>query len=132
MSGTCAKSEHGRVCTREAGHEGRHNDGKIEWFADEQDHPLRGGHPLQPIALDEHGVARFKRNGIVRFLLDKGPFDLNKLCVMQFSDEDWEQFSQLIGYSVGGFSDLSYVSNAAAEEAQEIAERLIEAKKAEI
>lgn len=67
-------------------------------------------HPVQPLVYDEHGVLRFKKNAIVRFLLDAGTYDLNKLTLMDFSDEDWEQFAQLIGYSVSGFSDLSYVS----------------------
>ncbi len=92
---------------------------------EKSEHPPRGGHPLQPIARDEHGVPRFKSNGIVRFLLDAGPFDLNKLTMKQeFTDEDWEQFAQLIGYSVGGFNELSYVSDAACEEANAIAKKL--------
>ena len=67
-------------------------------------------HPVQPLVYDEHGVFRFKKNAIVRFLLDNGNFDLDKLGRLNFTDGDWEQFAQLIGYSVSGFSDLSYVS----------------------
>jgi hypothetical protein len=67
-------------------------------------------HPMQPVMIDKHGVARFKANAIVQFLLDKGPFDLNKLATMPFTNEDREQFAQLIGYSVGGYGELSYVS----------------------
>jgi hypothetical protein len=29
---------------------------------------------------------------------------------MPFDREDWEQFAQLIGYSLDGFGELSYVS----------------------
>ena len=68
-------------------------------------------HPVQPLKKDNDGVLRFKKNNIVRFLLDAGPFDLNKLALMPFSDEDREQFAQLIGYSLSGFGDLDYVSD---------------------
>jgi hypothetical protein len=68
-------------------------------------------HPIQPIVKDEHGVARFKANAIVRHLLDAGPFDMNTLAGMEFSREDREQFAQLIGYSLDGFGELSYVSD---------------------
>ena len=69
--------------------------------------------PLQPIITDEHGNRRFRQNKIVRHLLDCGGLDLNRLSVVLRGDncrEDWEQFAQLIGYSVSGFGDLSYVS----------------------
>jgi hypothetical protein len=46
----------------------------------------------------------------VRTLLDSArPLDLNDLAIMDFSVEDREQFAQLIGYSLSGFGDLSYV-----------------------
>lgn len=66
--------------------------------------------PIQPIIRDEHGLLRFKKNAIVRFLLDAGNYDLNSIAMMDFNDEDRCQFAQLIGYSVYGYSDLSYVS----------------------
>jgi hypothetical protein len=59
---------------------------------------------------DEHGRDRFKANAIVVHLLDKGGFDMNSLAMMDFSNEDREQFAQLIGYSLSGFGELSYVS----------------------
>lgn len=67
-------------------------------------------HPLQPFIIDEHGIRRFKANGIVQFLLECGPFDMNDLARRGFSDEDREQFAQLIGYSLMGFEDLPYSS----------------------
>jgi hypothetical protein len=70
-------------------------------------------HPIQPIYRDEHGTLRFKPNAIVRFLLDAGPYDMNKLAMMPWGDEDRQQFAQLIGYSVSGYSELSYVSDEA-------------------
>ena len=67
--------------------------------------------PIQPLERDKHGVIRFKENAIVRTLLDTGKLNLNDLAVMKFSKEDWEQFAQLIGYSLSGYGDLSYVSD---------------------
>ncbi len=67
--------------------------------------------PLQPIYIDDGGSHRFKANAIVRYLLDKGGLDLNHLAVQDFPIEDQEQFAQLIGYSLNGFSELSYVSD---------------------
>lgn len=67
-------------------------------------------HPVQPIETVD-GVKRFKENAIVQFLLNAGPFGMNHLASMTFSQEDREQFAQLIGYSVSGFGDLSYVSD---------------------
>jgi hypothetical protein len=83
-------------------------------------------HPMQPVVLDPHGTPRFKQNAIVRFLLDNGPFDLNKLARMEFSQEDQVQFAQLIGYSVGGFGELPYVTDEAYDAADEAAEDLLD------
>lgn len=68
-------------------------------------------HPVQPLIVDEYEVLRFKGNAIVRFLLDAGPFDMNQLALMPFTVEDREQFAQLIGYSLSGFGELSYVTD---------------------
>lgn len=67
--------------------------------------------PNQPTYTDQHGVERFDSNRIVRLLLDVGGLDMNKLATMDFSNDDRAQFAQLIGYSVSGWSDLSYVSD---------------------
>ena len=75
-------------------------------------------HPIQPLEKDKEGVLRFKKNRIVTFLLDAGPFDLNKIAMKGFPDEDHEQLAQLIGYSLGGFSELSYVSDETYEKAE--------------
>ena len=81
-------------------------------------------HPTQPIVLDTHGCIRFKSNKIVTYLLDNGGIDMNKLAGLEFSDEDREQFAQLIGYSVSGASDLSYVSDRVIIKAFKQAEKL--------
>lgn len=77
-------------------------------------------HPIQPLELDDNGIMRFKRNMIVEYLLKFT--DMNKLSLMPFSNEDREQFAQLIGYSLSGFSELGYVSNETVEAAQLMAE----------
>lgn len=80
--------------------------------------------PLQRIYKDATGVARFEANAIVQYLLDAGPFDMNHLACRSFSEEDQEQFAQLIGYSVSGFGELSYVSDEAYDLAAQQAEQL--------
>lgn len=97
-----------------------------------EQHPARGGHPLQPVYLTENGVVRFKKNRIVRLLLDWSSargMDMNAIATLNFPAEDREQFAQLIGYSLSGFGELSYVSDAAYKEAEEKAEPLLKAKK---
>jgi hypothetical protein len=68
-------------------------------------------HPIQPLIKDIHGRLRFKENRIVTFLLENGWYDMNSLAKEDFSQEDREQFAQLIGYSLDGFGTLSYVSD---------------------
>lgn len=70
--------------------------------------PAEDRHPLQPLVEDARGTVRFKANAIVVHLTrDK----LNDLASMDFSTEDREQLAQLIGYSLGGFAELSYVTD---------------------
>ena len=61
-------------------------------------------HPIQPLEITKW--PRFKKNTIVDFLAKDR---LNELSAMDFPQEDWEQLAQLIGYSLSGFSELSYV-----------------------
>jgi hypothetical protein len=80
---------------------------------------------MQPIILDESGIPRFKVNAIVRYLLDFGTTNMNKLACMPFSVEDRVQFAQLIGYSVSGFSELSYVPDNVVHESEMIVEKMV-------
>jgi hypothetical protein len=82
--------------------------------------------PLQPVIVDDDGVHRFKANKIVQYLLDTHPtVDMNHLAVLRvFSQDDREQFAQLIGYSVSGICDLSYVSDRVADYGLEESEKL--------
>ncbi len=75
-------------------------------------------HPIQPLELKDDNIIRFKENKIVSFLLNAGPFDMNQLAMMPFDDEDREHFAQLIGYSLCGFGELSYVSDETYEKAE--------------
>ena len=81
-------------------------------------------HPMQPIAVDPHGTVRFQENKIVRHLLDKGGIDLNQLAMINFSQADQVQFAQLIGYSLSGFHELSYVPDSVAKAASEKAQKI--------
>lgn len=72
---------------------------------------MKAKHPVQPLVKDKHGVTRFKENKIVRYLLDNGPFNMNDIAVLDVPREDHVQFAQLIGYSLSGFGDLSYVKD---------------------
>ncbi len=64
--------------------------------------------PMQPLCR-RGGVIRFKENAIVRYLLGTAHaagVDFNTIALLGFSDEDRQQFAQLIGYSVSGYGDL--------------------------
>lgn len=77
-------------------------------------------HPIQPLETDDRGVLRFKDNAIVRHLLGAGNIDLDQIAMGPFSKEDHEQFAQLIGYSLSGFGELSYVSSETYEAASKM------------
>jgi uncharacterized protein YceH (UPF0502 family) len=83
--------------------------------------------PIQPL-VDVQGVTRFKANAIVRHLIDTHPAcDMNTLARMNFTDDDRQQFAQLIGYSLSGYSELrSYVSDEAYSAAAHMADGMDE------
>lgn len=81
--------------------------------------------PIQPLERDEDGVIRFRKNAIVDYLLGQYEGGLNELACKGFSDDDWTQLAQLIGYSLDGFGELSYVSDGVYDAAAKIAEALI-------
>lgn len=83
--------------------------------------------PIQPL-VNEDGILRFKRNEIVRYLLDSHPnCDMNSLAALDFSDDDRQQFAQLLGYSLGGYAELTrYVDNEAYELAENMAKGMDE------
>lgn len=64
-------------------------------------------HPIQKPVLSEHGTLRYTQNdvvdGMVKVLSRLG-YDLNDLHAEFHTadDADWDQFNQLIGYSLSG------------------------------
>jgi hypothetical protein len=80
-------------------------------------------HPMQPLVSDDQGVTRFRRNKIVDYLLEwarpKG-MGLNELRAIGFDDDEWQQLTQLIGYSLSGWGTLSFVDDAAWDRAQQL------------
>jgi hypothetical protein len=67
-------------------------------------------HPMQPIDRDESGTLRFKPNAIVRYLLLKAGSELDDPELEEFSQEDREQFAQLLGCSLAAFGAMSCAS----------------------
>lgn len=89
-------------------------------------------HPMQPLVKDGDGVVRFRPNKIVRFLIDWGRdkgMSLNDIAILPFDAEDREQLAQLIGYSVSGYAELSYVSSKSYAEAKAKSEELLAPRK---
>lgn len=87
--------------------------------------PLRPRHPMQPVEWAPDNVIRFRPNEIVKYLLAVGSMDLNKLALLPFTNEDREQFAQLLGYSITGFSELDYVSDDVFHAADKAARALL-------
>jgi hypothetical protein len=102
---------------------------------------------MQPVVKDTHGVLRFRENAIIRYIVDhaaevvhpganaidpntskpyhQGKLDLSKLITLDFPQEDHEQFAQLMGYSISGYHELSYVSDESCEQASTLAKAVI-------
>lgn len=78
---------------------------------------MKTRHPIQPLEKDDQDVLRFKENTLVRALLEHGQktgFGLNELASEFNADvyaDDRRQLAQLIGYSLSGYGDLSYVDD---------------------
>ena len=76
-------------------------------------------HPIQKIyKRKEDGRECFVPNAIVEWMLNNAytksgeKIDMNFLTMLDFDKEDRQQFAQLTGYSLSGFSSLSYVDEA--------------------
>lgn len=89
---------------------------------------MRAKLPNQPIVWAPDGVIRFQANRIVGKLYDMASngyrYDLNAIAIDAahgaYTREEQSQFAQLIGYSVSGFGDLSYVPAAMVAECDQI------------
>lgn len=84
-------------------------------------------HPMQPV-VDVNGVHRFKMNAIIDKLYDyslRHGYGLNEIALDNFSDDDRQQFAQLIGYSVSGYGTLGYCNEDVYEKAMLQSEGLL-------
>lgn len=91
---------------------------------------------MQPVQRGSHGEIRFKPNAIVRDIVDNAAnmlaqhpmhrpgLDLNQIITDyhrgKYTQEDVEQFWQMMGYSLSGYAELSFISDetvAAADDA---------------
>lgn len=90
--------------------------------------------PMQPVGTAEDGILRFRENRVVSKLLDLASergVNLNTL-VFHANDcpqEEWEQFYQLIGYSLSGYGSLGRVSEISYDTAAKMAHDEIEDSK---
>jgi len=90
----------------------------------------RQPHPMQPIYLDESGSPRFQANGIIKRIVNEGMVSLSEINMWVhrypgITQDDVDQFWQLIGYSLEGYSELAgsdVISNDAADRAAKAAE----------
>lgn len=83
--------------------------------------------PIQPVYLDTNGHIRFLDNRIVRDVLEVSAlhgFSLNEISLRRYTLEERQQFAQLIGYSVSGYGNLSYVDRRACDRADYLAYQL--------
>ena len=90
--------------------------------------------PMQPVGLDPFGTHRFLENRIVTDLLKTSEcMNMNTIAEAaldgDYSDAERRQFAQLIGYSVDGYSSLSYVNDASYERAGRLSDQLLEDSK---
>lgn len=91
-------------------------------------------HPRQPLIVDDTGVVRFKQNRIVYALLNRcrdAGFGLNEIVREGFDADDYDQFMQLIGYSVSGYGELSSSPKDAVRRADKKAAVLLETMRKE-
>lgn len=81
--------------------------------------------PQQPLYVNEEGTIRFVPNKIVEDLLDFATplgFDMNHIAKQaigygKYTPEEQMQFAQLIGYSLSGYGELSYVTDDSYDDA---------------
>jgi hypothetical protein len=76
--------------------------------------------PQQPIVMAD-GVLRFRKNAVLRWLVDQGHVDLNKIDFAAFDGADVAQFYQLFGYSVSAFGGLDFIPDELVDSADRAA-----------
>lgn len=84
--------------------------------------------PMQPIHVAPDGYVRFAANRLVRHLLDEATAgrkcDMNALAWVEVTQSERMQFAQLIGYSISGYGELSYVTDESYDAAWKAAQRM--------
>lgn len=84
---------------------------------------------MREIALDDKGTPRFKKNAVVRYLVNTEIISLNEVLAFSLANglpiEDVEEFWQMLGYSTAGYGDLSFVRDETKNAADEAANRLL-------
>lgn len=85
-------------------------------------------HPMQPVIIAEDKCHRFLKNEIVEDLVEhasKTGLSLNEIAYRGYGDNDQRQLAQLIGYSVSGYGELSYVSDESYQQAAALSDKLL-------
>jgi len=90
----------------------------------------RQPHPMQPIYLDESGSPRFQENGIIKRIVTERMVSLSEIPMWVarypgITQDDVDQFWQLIGYSLEGYAELAgsdVISEEAVDRAAKAAE----------
>jgi hypothetical protein len=90
----------------------------------EQFEQLAGMKPGRPNAIVQY-VIEHAQAMIATHPMHAGRLDLNGLHTRNFPQADREQFAQLMGYSISGYHELSYVSDTSAAEATLLAEKIV-------
>lgn len=88
----------------------------------------RKNNPMQPVVLAENGSIRFKENAIIISLLEfatQHGYGLNSIAAADYSDDDYSQLMELIGYSVSGYGNLSRCNKSHMRRADKIARDII-------
>jgi len=84
--------------------------------------------PVQPVEIVGKTI-KFRKNKIVRWLLDEGPFDMDVISMIPgVTDDEKTQFAQLIGYSVYGAAMLPYFDKKALAKTLKASKKLVERK----
>lgn len=81
-------------------------------------------HPMQPVVMGHNGRERFKMNHIICWLFESGRMSLNDTAALPVPVEDHMQLAQLLGYSIQGYGELSYVTDESYDAAVVAAEKL--------
>ena len=91
-------------------------------------------HPMQPVIMDQHNIIRFQRNQIIQDVAAAAfvgrQLSINQIIVNvaqgEYTKNDWEQFSQLTGWSVSGYNDITYIREKSKNKASAKASKLLE------